>query len=305
MTLLRKIQTEAAGDDVPVSVILRHCQILAARLGNQDFATWVDRELNGYPAGVELPDYRAQFDVEVRTNLSGPYGSGATSIPVGRASVKPEHEDILFTASFTEGVSQFEELLKSEGDTFNIPWQADAVSLYGDKVFENMVMIGTWQVVGRGRVRGLLDSIRSKVLAFALKIEEENPEAGEAVIGSEPVEEATVSNIVNNHIYGDGANVASGSGGIVQHATHNFVQGDFNGLRLELEQKGVPADLIDVLEGVVVSGQDGHALDSEREGKLQQWVGQLAEGVASKSITLAAGASVDSVIRAVHHFLGI
>ena len=48
MTLLREIQADAVDTNVDISVLLRKCKVLAARLGNKEFNLWVERELNGY-----------------------------------------------------------------------------------------------------------------------------------------------------------------------------------------------------------------------------------------------------------------
>ncbi len=48
MSLLREIQNAAVDETVSLAVLLRKCKILAARLGNIEFKTWVDKELNGY-----------------------------------------------------------------------------------------------------------------------------------------------------------------------------------------------------------------------------------------------------------------
>lgn len=59
MLLLREIQLDAVSSDTKVSDLLRKCQILAYRLGNEDFKNWISLELDGYPPITEnLPNYR-------------------------------------------------------------------------------------------------------------------------------------------------------------------------------------------------------------------------------------------------------
>jgi hypothetical protein len=57
MSLLREIQNDlsSSGSDVPT--VLRKCKILAARLGSNELASWVDFELNGYPESQPIPEY--------------------------------------------------------------------------------------------------------------------------------------------------------------------------------------------------------------------------------------------------------
>ncbi|RZG43836.1 AbiTii domain-containing protein, partial [Acinetobacter wuhouensis] len=58
MSLLREIQNDAVNSNVKVSDLLRRCKVLAYRLGNEDFKTWVDSELNGYELLDGIPSYR-------------------------------------------------------------------------------------------------------------------------------------------------------------------------------------------------------------------------------------------------------
>ena len=59
MTLLRDIQQDAIGEDTSVSVLLRQCLVLSARLQHDQLREWAQLELNGYPGDASLPPYRA------------------------------------------------------------------------------------------------------------------------------------------------------------------------------------------------------------------------------------------------------
>jgi AbiTii len=48
MTLLREIQAAATDSKTDIATVLRKAKILAARLQNLEFRSWVDQELNGY-----------------------------------------------------------------------------------------------------------------------------------------------------------------------------------------------------------------------------------------------------------------
>lgn len=58
MSLIHDIQAAAIAKDSDIPTLLRMCKLLAARISHQEFADWVDRELNGYPSVKDLPDYR-------------------------------------------------------------------------------------------------------------------------------------------------------------------------------------------------------------------------------------------------------
>ncbi|WP_257233996.1 MULTISPECIES: AbiTii domain-containing protein [unclassified Acinetobacter] len=76
MSLLREIQNDAVNSNIKVSDLLRRCKVLAYRLGNEDFKTWVDSELNGYESLDGIPSYRIYNDVNSKGHFSGAFGSG-------------------------------------------------------------------------------------------------------------------------------------------------------------------------------------------------------------------------------------
>lgn len=60
------------GEDKPIKGILLKAQIVASKLNNNDFKTWIENEQNGYPDASNLPDYRV-LNAIVKADLSIPF----------------------------------------------------------------------------------------------------------------------------------------------------------------------------------------------------------------------------------------
>ena len=58
MSLLREVQNDLASAGVDVTTVLLKCKILAARLGSEEFSSWVNWEPNGHPESQTTPNYR-------------------------------------------------------------------------------------------------------------------------------------------------------------------------------------------------------------------------------------------------------
>jgi hypothetical protein len=58
MKILDEIIDLAVDNSNALSVLLRKCLLLAHTLKNQRLRTWVEKELDGYDATDELPEYR-------------------------------------------------------------------------------------------------------------------------------------------------------------------------------------------------------------------------------------------------------
>lgn len=69
--LIEKI-IQDLGDDKPINSILLKAQIVAANLGNENFATWIRNEQNGYPNLMEVPDYRV-LNAIIKADVFQPY----------------------------------------------------------------------------------------------------------------------------------------------------------------------------------------------------------------------------------------
>ena len=119
MSLLREIQNAAIDAKAPVSSVLLKCQLLASRLSYEPLSTWVDKELNGYAPDDELPDYRNLGTTQVLGQTSGPFGSGATNIPIPFTIVEQKHWDELFKVELRGGVAGYEHLAESDQSTFS------------------------------------------------------------------------------------------------------------------------------------------------------------------------------------------
>jgi hypothetical protein len=55
MSLLREIQSAAVGGTSDLETLLRKCRVLGTRLQHEEFKSWIQWELDGYPVGISLP----------------------------------------------------------------------------------------------------------------------------------------------------------------------------------------------------------------------------------------------------------
>ena len=60
-----ELQREALDRGVRVSDLLRKALVVARKLDLREFQTWIEKELNGYGKGDEVPDFR-EMSGEVR-----------------------------------------------------------------------------------------------------------------------------------------------------------------------------------------------------------------------------------------------
>ena len=301
MSLLRDIQEAALDSKVHLPDLLRKCKVLAARLGNQDFKSWVDAELNGYGEKENLPGYRS-FRVESQGHFSGFMGSGLNNAPIPLSCIPERFIEMLFMHHSREPVSALADLLsKGSSGSFRVQWPADLVAHVGQDIYENMNCISAWQVIPRGGIVGILDTVRTRILNFVLEIEAEAPDAGESASGVHPVPQERVNQVFHTHIFGNVGNLAAGSEGFCQSSVTAVAQGDFNSLRAYMEKLGVTTSELDDLK---------HALEADKSKKTigertGQWLGKMISKAASGALDVGTSVASTVLTKALTQYLGI
>lgn len=212
---------------------------------------------------------------------------------------------LLFEVAFRQAVPELEALASSKTELMQ-PWDGYAVARYNRLVEEGKVprfeMMGVYsarRVITPAMVKAVCESVRTQALELALDLQAANPLAGESdgpTRADPAIDRALTVNI--NHIYGDGANVAQGSG-ITQTSTVS--KGDLVGLTTALQR--LFPDAKTVGEAVAIITSDSSAAD--KESKLRK----IGEAIKAGSINLAAGITTDvaaaGLIELACQFLGL
>jgi hypothetical protein len=304
MSLLRDIQNSALDSKVHLPDLLRKCKVLAARLGNQDFKAWVDAELNGYGEKDSLPGYRS-FRVESKGNFAGPFGSGLNRVPIPLSCLPANVREMLFTHHSREPVSAFADLIvkPDSSSSFCVPWPADLVAYVGQDIYESMNCLSAWQVVPRGAIVGILDTVRTRILNFVLEIEVEAPDAGEAAPGVHPVPQERIAQVFHTEIHGSVGNIATGSTGFTQWNVAGVAQGDFNSLRAYLSTLGVDSEDLGELESA--TSKDQKSQQSGMGEHTSKWLGKMIGKASTGALKVGTSVATTLLTRALAQYLGL
>jgi AbiTii len=192
MSLLREIQNDIASPSGDVVSVLRKCKILAARLGSEEFAVWVDRELNGYPDSEPPPNYRRLGSNCYANFLSIAWQANGQPVPFG---IFPEEfVDSLRQIEFRDGIAKVASFVAG-GARIHRP---DLIFHIQGKMYPGMNCSGAWIEISAANFDQLISAVKNRILDFVLKIEAENPDAGEAPLNSQPVPREKLQPLVNN-----------------------------------------------------------------------------------------------------------
>lgn len=305
MSLLSEIQAGVIGEDTGIAVVLRKCKVLAVRLGSEDFKSWVDYELNGYPSIETTPDYRILRNVESYGNFVGIGWSQYNSAPIPTSSIPEEYQESITTLYLTQPISYFSSLVAQQGDqsTINFGWPANLIAYLSDKIIPSWHLTHAWRVIATSSLVALIDTVRNRILNFALEIEAEAPDAGEAAPGQKPIAEERVQQVFNTYIQGGFAQIAAGSQTVKYDANITIIQNDFDSLKQFLSSLEVSED--DILELEKAIQEDGKLEKEAGFGeKVQSWLGKMISKAASGSWKIAISLAANLLTKALMQYYG-
>lgn len=304
MSLLKEIQADAVDANVDISVVLRKCKVLAARLGNKEFNLWVERELNGYTSREDLPEYRI-LKVESCGNFLS-VGWKADGIPIPPSSIPEKYRDIVTTAYFVDPISSYQWLIRGNenaGDILRQPWPADLIGLVGSEIYEDMNCVSAWKVISKSTIAAILDTVRNRILSFVLEIEAEAPDAGEAPPNVRPIADERVNQVFNTYIQGDVANLMAGSQTITYDTKITVVQNDLDSLKEYLASLGIgEPDLKELDQAIQEDAQSG--VKGSLGNKVKGWMGKMISKAGSSTWNVATSAAANILIKALSRYYG-
>ena len=160
------------GEDKPIKGILLKAQIVASKLNNNDFKTWIENEQNGYPDASNLPDYRV-LNAIVKADLSIPFSGYVRNytIPAGIYD-DPIIEECICKVRITHSLQEIETIYENKkGGNVSTNLPAMAYTEVNKYVSGNVEQLK--QEFSVASLIHIVDIFKSKILSFFLDIEKE------------------------------------------------------------------------------------------------------------------------------------
>lgn len=301
MTLIEDIQNAAVDASNDLGTLLRKCKLFAARLGSQPLEDWLLWESNGYPEDIKVPDYRV-WPAEVKGHFSGPYGSGLTNISVPFVCLPEKTRKYYEHYECRQSVASIEALLVKDSSKVCVS-TGNLALILGTKVYKGQNCIEAWAEFGTGDLVELLNSVRNRILDFALAIWKEEPTAGEpGEDNAGTLESSKVTQIFNTAVYGGAANIVYTANN--SPFTFNIRIDDIPSLEEVLRKNEVSEEDIGELKDVLVT--DARPASAEQFGPgVSSWIAKMLGKAANGSWKIGLGAAGNLLAQAISKFYGL
>lgn len=159
--LVIELQADALNRDIRVSDLLRKALVVSRKLEIAAIEEWLVHELNGYPRGSEIPDYR---EIQGQIKVWNPYHGWQ---PLNFAD--PKEAELLSKRKIMQPVGELDSLLEKDEDSgLQVPFSQDIVN----NLMRGMdVPLQPALHVPKSEVVGILDAVRNSVLDWSLTLE--------------------------------------------------------------------------------------------------------------------------------------
>lgn len=163
-SLVLELQAEALDSSVQIADLLRKALVVARKLKIEELEKWISGELNGYRLYKDVPPYRVvQGDIRAQNPVTCAW------MPVMFAD--NAQAAALSTQKVGPSAAELEDLLSRDGGGQLVMSYSPEIAA---QLRQNMNVPATpCLIVSPSAVRGILDSVRTIVLNWALKLEED------------------------------------------------------------------------------------------------------------------------------------
>lgn len=183
------------GDDKPIKGILLKAQIVASKLGNNDFEMWIRNEQNGYPDAENLPDYRI-LNAIVKANVSQPFVGMYQNIIIPQGIFDNAIiNDCMSHVCIVHSLNEIENIGSSQ-KTGNVSINSPSMAYTEVNKYVSGNVEKVWQEFSVSSLVCIVDKFKSKLLSFFLDLDEKI----DAGIDFSKIEgQKVISNIMNNY----------------------------------------------------------------------------------------------------------
>ena len=218
-------------------------------------------------------------------------------------AIPEKYRDIVHTAKIAQSVSSLEETIKlGDGSNLSSVWPPDVIATVGSGIYEDMNCLSAWRSISRGDIAGILDTVRNRVLNFALAIEKAAPNAGDGFDKNNAISDEKVSHVFQTHVYGNVGNIAQASRDFAQNNIQ-IIQGDFNSLSKFLREAGLEdGDISELKEALENDDQE------KKPGlgqKVTDWIGRMIGKASSGIWHVGTTIAAQLLTSAISQYLGL
>ncbi len=288
-----------SNENCSLTEALLKTQVLLHRLGKKELAEWVKYELNGYPDGANIPDYR-KLPASVMGNACNmAYRITAHPLPVGHLNENTREN--LQTIILAKPLSVIEDMASKEEGSVSISIPLEYNPVFNEVLGNGFMVEAAWRETPIHDVKGIMTQIRSRLLDFILELKDTAGDTKDEDKAKEKLKAADTTSMFNNAIFGPNTTIVVGNNN--QQSVMNIQKGDIQSLVNGLSDLGIPPEEIENLKKAILT--DEKELGSASfEGETGKWYANLLRRAGKGVLGVGVDIVSTTVAKALAIYLG-
>lgn len=280
MTLLREIQSALIAEKSDIGPILFKLKLLASKLGVSALDEWVKFEMEGYPSGVDVPEYR-KIGVSYSGTFFGPFGSAINNAPIPPFLIDKFAGKKWTAYEVRQSVASIDDLISHASQGVLAIQASDLMLLLQGKVYEGYACNAVNGQISKASLVEIQNAVRSRVLELTIQFEKNIPNSADITVEQmagekEKLAAQAVTGNVHQIIYGNYTSI--NNSGDNASINVSVKMGDIDSFRENLTQAGISASDAKELSDIV---------QNENPGEKTKPFGKKAQGWILKNINKA------------------
>ncbi|MGP0154862.1 AbiTii domain-containing protein [Pantoea ananatis] len=280
---LQGLASDVSNDIVGVLI---KAKMIAVKLNLPELAEWFDYELDGYPDGVALPDYRIGQGV-----VRGWYPRHGW-INVQYRNIEPAIITMIQEYGLSDSISALRNLREAD-DNLRLGMPAEKIKMLFPS---NSAPSEVCWFINASKLECIVTTVRNKILTWALDLETKGI-LGEGVVFSAKEKEVAPSTTYNtNNFYGSVNNlgaIGAGNHGSIYQNNINLIN-NFESLSLVLKNYGLADENISDLARVISESPLPKNKNEVREC-FGDWIGVMTAKALKGGLAIE-GANVPNIL---------
>lgn len=259
--MIKELIKDISYDKISLNQALTRAKLIAYKIDNGEFISWINNELNGYDDSSLVPEYR-EFYCDIFAKVESPY-YGSRLTPIDLTEINKQVDVNLYSYTHRSGILNIEQNLieaRNANEQYGyVDFSIEIVKNVRD-IFQNNDISAVRRRIQFGNLNNILNVAKQKLLDTLLELNKVFPNLEDEYMNDDKKD--TASQIITN-IYGNNASSNVGVG-------QNFTQGISNSYTEKVEQVlndlrqlGVPNEDINELEDIINSEPDKSKLGSK------------------------------------------
>jgi hypothetical protein len=267
-------------------------QVLAHQLDDDELAGWVQNELNGYPQGSDVPEYREVVYTTLANITNGVWSHSRSQLPL--LHLDESKQKFFRVHRMGQSIAVIKEWSIGDGCLTN-SYPPEFHGMFKKVLQRGHWIESMWGETSKANLLQILVQVRSRYLAFLLKLSKVVPEDSSNL--AKVAQEKGANEMFKNAVFGSGAvvNVAVHGSTSIQAAQSN-VTNSFDALKETLRDNHVQEQDIQDLEVAIRGDEETSEIKEKRDfgPKVKDWLVAMMKkaGTGAWNVSTKVAASV-------------